>query len=62
VLNPDHQVHGVRLADADGTPVDAHAIPIVDDGAVHEITIVLGTGAPSDPQAARVAARAGQTR
>jgi cyclic beta-1,2-glucan synthetase len=62
VLNPDHQVHGVRLADVDGTPVDAHAIPIIDDGAVHEVTIVLGAGAPSDAQGERVGAKARYVR
>jgi cyclic beta-1,2-glucan synthetase len=42
VQNPGHQYRGVRLATLDGTPVEAHAIPIADDGGTHDVTIVLG--------------------
>ena len=42
VLNPDHQSRGVRSAEIDGTPVDAQAIPLLDDGRTHEVVIVLG--------------------
>jgi cellobiose phosphorylase len=43
VSNPDHQCCGVGLAELDGNRVDASAIPIVDDGHLHEVMIVLGT-------------------
>jgi hypothetical protein len=33
---------GVREATLDGAPVDASAIPIVDDGRAHEVRVVLG--------------------
>jgi len=42
VENPEHQHRGVRTATLDGTAVDAAAIPIVDDGATHNVAIVLG--------------------
>jgi cyclic beta-1,2-glucan synthetase len=48
VLNPDHRSHGVAAAELDGTAVDPAAVPLVDDGAEHLITVVLGT-----PRAAR---------
>jgi cyclic beta-1,2-glucan synthetase len=43
VVNPDHRCYGVASAELDGVPVDAHAIPLADDGAVHAVTIVLGS-------------------
>ena len=42
VQNPERQHGGVRSATLDGVAVDAHAIPLVDDGGTHEILIVLG--------------------
>jgi len=42
VLNPEHRSQGVASAELDGVAVDTHAIPIEDDGARHEVTIVLG--------------------
>jgi hypothetical protein len=47
VSNPDQQCRGIAVAALDGLPVDANAIPIEDDGGVHEVTIVLGSA--SDP-------------
>ena len=44
VLNPEHRCSGVSSAELDGVPVDAAAIPLVDDGKAHEVTIVLGSG------------------
>jgi cyclic beta-1,2-glucan synthetase len=44
VSNPEHQSQGVASAELDGYPVDAGAIPLVDDGGVHEVSIVLGSG------------------
>ena len=42
VENPGRHNHGVASATRDGLPVDARAIPWVDDGAAHEIRIVMG--------------------
>ena len=42
VTNPGHTCRGVMLAELDGHPVDAAAIPLVDDGAIHRLRIVLG--------------------
>ena len=39
VSNPDHRSRGVGSAELDGGAVDASAIPIVDDGGVHEVRI-----------------------
>jgi cyclic beta-1,2-glucan synthetase len=36
---------GVALAQLDGAPVDHRSIPLVDDGQVHEVHIVMGLGA-----------------
>jgi hypothetical protein len=35
----------VRSAEVDGVPVDAHAIPLVDDGATHTVNVVIGRAA-----------------
>jgi cyclic beta-1,2-glucan synthetase len=45
VSNPNHVSSGVGLAHLDGVPVDPGAIPLVDDGAAHEVTVHLGTAA-----------------
>jgi cyclic beta-1,2-glucan synthetase len=46
VSNPEHRCTGVGSAEIDGVPVDASAIPLLEDGMVHEVTIVLGTVSP----------------
>jgi cyclic beta-1,2-glucan synthetase len=43
VTNPDRQCRGIAQATLDGTAVDASAIPLMDDGRVHEVRIVLGS-------------------
>jgi cyclic beta-1,2-glucan synthetase len=43
VLNPEHRTTGVASVSLDGTVVDAGAVPLVDDGADHNVTAVLGT-------------------
>jgi cyclic beta-1,2-glucan synthetase len=48
VTNPEHCSQGIRMAELDGIPVDARAIPLEDDGGSHEVTIVLGASAVSD--------------
>ncbi len=42
VTNPEHRCRGVAEADLDGAPVDAGAIPLVDDGGKHVVRVVLG--------------------
>jgi hypothetical protein len=48
--NPDHTCAGLGLAEVDGVAVDPCAIPLHDDGGVHDVAIVLGAhrraGAP----------------
>jgi cyclic beta-1,2-glucan synthetase len=42
VSNPYRLCHGVELAELDGVPVDAAAIPLVDDGRTHQVVVALG--------------------
>jgi cyclic beta-1,2-glucan synthetase len=42
VENPEHRCRGVGRAELDGGAVDPAVIPLVDDGAVHHVRIVLG--------------------
>jgi cyclic beta-1,2-glucan synthetase len=42
VTNPAHLSRGVASAELDGIAVDPRAIPIQDDGAVHEVRIAIG--------------------
>jgi cyclic beta-1,2-glucan synthetase len=42
VSNPHHRSRGVAHATLDGAPVNASAIPLVNDGATHDVQIVLG--------------------
>ena len=42
VSNPTHVSSGVAYAEMNGTPVDPHAIPVVDDGGLHEVIVRLG--------------------
>ena len=46
VENPEHRNRGVAEARMDGNRVDARAIPLVDDGAVHRLRVVLGAPDP----------------
>jgi len=45
VDNSVHRHGGVRLATIAGVDVDPRAIPLVDDGQMHEITIAMGVRA-----------------
>jgi cyclic beta-1,2-glucan synthetase len=42
VRNPERRCRGIAEAKLDGVPVDARAIPLVDDGATHEVRLLLG--------------------
>jgi cyclic beta-1,2-glucan synthetase len=42
VVNPDRVSHGIAHALLDGTDVDPAAIPLVDDGREHEVSVRLG--------------------
>jgi cyclic beta-1,2-glucan synthetase len=43
VSNPERRSRGVLSATLDGETVDAKAVPVMDDGRVHDVRIVLGT-------------------
>jgi cyclic beta-1,2-glucan synthetase len=55
VTNPHHQSTGVASATLDGAPVDALAIPLDEDGGVHDVSVVLGR--PVQPQEVAQAAQ-----
>ncbi|HVS19260.1 MAG TPA: hypothetical protein VMT18_11715, partial [Planctomycetota bacterium] len=42
VRNPERRSRGVRSAELDGVAVDPRAIPLVDDGAEHQVRVELG--------------------
>jgi cyclic beta-1,2-glucan synthetase len=42
VVNPQRRCRGVASAELDGLTVDPDAIPLVDDGRVHQVRIVMG--------------------
>jgi cellobiose phosphorylase len=50
VVNPEHQGCGPRTAELDGVMVDPDAIPLRDDGAAHDIRIVLRVPSLVDAQ------------
>jgi cyclic beta-1,2-glucan synthetase len=52
VENPGRRSQGVAWATLDDAPVDAGAIPLADDGAVHRVHVVLGEPAASQTLAA----------
>jgi cyclic beta-1,2-glucan synthetase len=47
VSNPERRCRGIGEAELDGVPVDARAIPLVDDGGTHQVRIVLGAEKPA---------------
>jgi cyclic beta-1,2-glucan synthetase len=49
VENPGRRNHGVAEALLDGARVEPRAIPLVDDGAVHRLRVVMGEPAPEAP-------------
>jgi cyclic beta-1,2-glucan synthetase len=42
VANPGHTSRGVASASLDGAPVEPQSIPLVDDGAVHQLVVTMG--------------------
>jgi cyclic beta-1,2-glucan synthetase len=42
VSNPDRRCRGVFKAELDGVAADPMAIPLVDDGGIHQVRVVLG--------------------
>ncbi len=42
VINPERRSRGVADAVLDGTSVDPHAVPVLEDGERHELKVVLG--------------------
>jgi cyclic beta-1,2-glucan synthetase len=42
VSNPERRCRGIASAQLDGAAIDPRAIPLVDDGEVHEVRLVLG--------------------
>jgi cyclic beta-1,2-glucan synthetase len=48
VSNPEYRSCGIVSAVCNGRPVDPAAIPLVLDGGVHEVRVVLGAGAVPD--------------
>jgi cyclic beta-1,2-glucan synthetase len=46
VVNPERRNRGVAEAVLDGVRVDPQAIPLVEDGAVHQLRVVMGEPAP----------------
>jgi cyclic beta-1,2-glucan synthetase len=49
IENPYHRTRGVLLAELDGRPVDASAVPVPGDGGAHRLRIVIGS--PADRRA-----------
>jgi len=45
VENPGRRCRGIETARLDGVAVDARAIPLLDDGRVHDLRVVMGDGA-----------------
>ncbi|HTT67856.1 MAG TPA: glucoamylase family protein [Gemmatimonadales bacterium] len=52
VTNPEHRCRGIAAAELDGHPVDAAAVPLVDDGATHQVRVVVGVEEQGKPSAA----------
>jgi len=42
VSNPARRCRGIATATLDGAQIDALVIPLVDDGAIHDVQVVLG--------------------
>jgi cyclic beta-1,2-glucan synthetase len=58
VANPEGRCRGIASAELDGVLVDPRAMPLVDDGEVHEVRLVMGP----PPTADAAGRRGGTTR
>jgi cyclic beta-1,2-glucan synthetase len=47
VANPDGRCRGVASAQLDGVAVDPRAVPLIEDGAEHEVRVILGDRRPA---------------
>jgi cellobiose phosphorylase len=41
VRNPNHICRGVRQMQLDGRPIDGNRLPILGDGQIHQVDVVL---------------------
>jgi cyclic beta-1,2-glucan synthetase len=60
LANPELRCRGIASAQLDGVPVDPRAVPLLEDGAVHELRLVLGrrsVGATPHPSDTSTVAR-----
>jgi cyclic beta-1,2-glucan synthetase len=55
VENPERRCRGVGSVELDGSPADPAAIPLVDDGRVHRVRVVLGTARETPTRFAQTA-------
>jgi hypothetical protein len=53
VTNPEHQSRGIASAHLDGVAVNPRAIPLLADGAEHDVALVIG---PADAAGSDLAA------
>ena len=61
VENPGRRNQGVAEAVLDGAAVEPNAIPLVDDGAVHHLRVVMGEPAPAPAAVGRPGAESALT-
>jgi cyclic beta-1,2-glucan synthetase len=47
VENPQGRCKGIATAELDGAELDGRAVPLVDDGAIHRVRLVMGSRRPS---------------
>jgi cyclic beta-1,2-glucan glucanotransferase len=57
VENPERRNRGVAYAELDGEEVDPAAIPLVDDGGVHRVRVIVGSAAARPAGVAETAGR-----
>jgi cyclic beta-1,2-glucan synthetase len=58
VANPSRRCRGIATATLDGLPVNAMAIPLLNDGRTHDVQIVLGEPPAHQLDAQRLAVAA----
>jgi cyclic beta-1,2-glucan synthetase len=60
VENPGHCCRGVSQVEVDGMMVDPEMIPLVDDGKVHRVTVVMGSSVSSGRQGSELQTQTGR--